>query len=156
MSGRSIFCHVHHEPSIAKESMSGGVVRKIILMLLLAVVSSSAMAEWVVIGDDDKEITYVDTDNVRKAGNKLKAWFLTDNKMSGYKTLDDIPYMSTKSQHEFDCIKEQTRVLYHAYHSKNMAEGEIVKIGTEPNRTWGPVSPDGVERFWWKFACGKK
>jgi hypothetical protein len=53
---------------------------KKLLLILMLVVSSSAMAEWVWVGKSEGFTTYVDPTTVRKSGNKVKLWRLTDYK----------------------------------------------------------------------------
>ena len=99
-------------------------MHKVVLMMLLAVVSSSAMAEWIKIGSTsmaDQTVTYyADPATIRKSGNMVKMWNLSDFKSAKDAGNGNI-YMSTKAQYEFDCKEEQTRLLYlisHRYLSK--------------------------------------
>ena len=98
-------------------------MHKSILMIILAVVSNSAMAEWVWVGKSEGNFTtYVDPTTIRKSGNKVKLWRLTDYKMAIKFTNGQ--YLSTKSQMQHDCMEEQFRMLYVTVYSENMGLGE--------------------------------
>jgi len=131
-------------------------MKKLLLTLMLTVMSSSAMAEWVEVGEDDEDTLtiYVDPTTIRKNGNNVKMWILSD-----YKKAQELPflplYMSTKFQSEFNCKEEQTKALYASYHAKNMGRGKVIYNDNNPE-DWSPVSPDAIDRDLWKFACGKK
>lgn len=129
-------------------------MRKAILMMLLAVVSSSAMARWVKVAGNETNTTYADSATIRKAGNMAKMWSVFD-----YKTpvaLDNGKrYMSTRAQFEYDCKEERMRPFAVSFHSKNMADGEVVYSAFDPGN-WGPVPPGTVNDTLWKIACGKR
>lgn len=55
-------------------------MRKAIVMMLLAAVSSSAAAEWVELNRDEISTDYFDPTTIRKAGDMVKVWSLTDHK----------------------------------------------------------------------------
>ncbi len=130
----------------------GIAMHKIILMMLLAVVSSSAMAEWVAIGTGDGFILYANPDTIRKSGNKVKMWSLTDYNF--VREVGSEKFLSDKFQGEYDCKEEQARNLYSSWHSENMGKGNVVSTTNKP-RDWFPVAPDSMSEVSWKFACGK-
>jgi hypothetical protein len=130
-------------------------MRKPVAMMLLAVVSSSASAAaWVKVGSDENGTTYVDSPTIRRAGNRVKMWSLSD-----FKTPQVLPtgkqYMSTKTEIEYDCKKERVRLLAVFAHSRNMANGEKVYIASHPGK-WGPLASGTKNEELWKLACGKK
>lgn len=130
-------------------------MKKLLLTLLVAVVGSNAMAEWVELIKDDEEIlaVYVDPTTIRKNGNNVKIWILSD-----YKKAQELPflplYMSIMSQYESNCKEEQSRALNASYHAKNMGRGKVIYSNKNPEN-WSPVSPDSIDERLWKFACGK-
>jgi hypothetical protein len=128
-------------------------MRKIILMLLLAVVSSSAMAEWVNLGNDGDITAYVEPTTIRKDGNTAEMWYLVDYKTT--KKIDGKLYMTLKSQSQFDCKKEQYRILSISYYSGNLGGGEVVSSSNKIS-TWEPVPPKSISEALWNYACGKK
>ena len=130
-------------------------MHKTILIMLLAVVSSSAMAEWVVIGTDEKTTYYVYSSSIRKSGNKVKMWVLFDYRM----VRNDNPYIlskSAKSQQEYDCKEEKSRVLFYSHYTENMGQGDsrTVEKRILP-ADWDPIMPESMGESFWKYACGK-
>ncbi|MEE9223111.1 MAG: surface-adhesin E family protein [Nitrosomonadaceae bacterium] len=132
-------------------------MHKAILIMLLVVVSSSAMADWVYVsehtdnsGFSPSYAVYADPDTIRKLGNKLKVWDLSDNKTAeiflGKKS------MSTSSQKEYNCEEEKMRLLHETAYSKNMGRGEVIK--TVNNITeWMPLAPYSIGNDLLKYAC---
>jgi len=70
-------------------------MKKLFLTLMLVVLSSNAMAEWVEIGATDNSTLYFDSNTIRKSGNKVKMWSLSDfnsvEEVSGDKFLSEMP-----------------------------------------------------------------
>ena len=138
---------------VASISKTGVAMRKAILMMLLAVVSSGAMADWVQIDDNETVgiTAYADPASIRQAGNRVKMWVLVDYK-TAKTTADGKTFMSVKSQNEYDCKEEKSRIFYANIHPKNMAGGEIVSVSIKP-RDWEPNEPGSVGEALWKIAC---
>jgi hypothetical protein len=127
-------------------------MKKLLLLLMLAAVSNSAMAEWVAIGTGDGFILYANPETIRKSGNKVKMWSLTD--YNSVREVGSEKFLSDKSQGEYDCKKEQAKNLYSSWHSENMGKGNVVSTTNKP-REWFPVAPDSIGEVSLKFACGK-
>ena len=122
------------------------------LTLVLAVVSSSAMAEWVYIGQTEKEepllTTYADPDTIRKEGNTIKMWILHD-----FNTLR-LDFISARLKEEYDCKEKKQRILFMAFYSGHMGGGETVAIITDPEDHFKPTAPGSLVEAVLKFACG--
>lgn len=127
-------------------------MRKAILMILLTVVSNSAAADWILAGRNATTNLYTDPATVRKAGNTVKMWELIDFNAAQVST-EGRPYMSSKSQSEYDCKEKRTRVLYFTLHSEHMGRGETVFTGSNP-RYWIPVVPGSGSAGLREIACG--
>jgi hypothetical protein len=130
-------------------------MRKAISLMLLAVVSSGAAAEWVVVGSSENSTTtiYADPATIHRKGDMVKMWSLVD-----YKTPQGSapkPYMSMRSQDEYDCKDERARGLSLTRHAGNMARGKTVFTDSHREK-WEPVPPNSVGEGLWKFACGKR
>jgi len=128
-------------------------MHKAILMILLAVVSSSAIAEWIEIGATDNSTLYFDSNTIRKSGNKVKMWSLSD--FNSVEEVSGDKFLSEMHQDEYDCKEEQTRLLYLTWHSENMGGGNVVYVENEPDKNWSPIPPESANEILWKFACGK-
>lgn len=132
-------------------------MRKVILMMLLAVVSNSVMAEWVKLGvtSDHSATIYVNPATIHKKGNKAKMWALTDYNEAP--KIDGLPpYLSLKSQEEYDCKDEQARTISASLHSGNMGHGDVTNAFNPKLPEWVAVPPDSLVEARWKFACKKR
>jgi hypothetical protein len=126
---------------------------RLISTVLLIVVSVPAWAEWVEAGRYPTSTVYFDPSTVRKAGNRVKMWDLVDHKRQ--KTWGIIkPYLSVRTQSEYDCKEERLRTLYFDWHSGNMVSGEIVYTDAD-SKKWEPLQPRSANELLWKIACGK-
>lgn len=132
---------------------------RMILMMLLAVVSSSAAAEWVKVDSNTPHgslninyDTYADPATIRKAGKRVKMWVLFDNKTVSI--VDGKPFMSVKSQAEYDCEEEKFKTLYLFFHAEKMGRGGMVLSRPGPDK-WGVIPPDSVSETLLEIACGK-
>jgi hypothetical protein len=68
---------------------------------------------------------------------------------------DAYRYLSSKTLSEYDCKKEQARILNFSWHSEHMGGGQVVHLDSDANE-WASIPPhSGVEKLW-KIACGKK
>lgn len=129
-------------------------MRKVILMLLLAIVSSSAMADWVAVDHNKYATGYANPATIIKDGNIVKMWTLVDCKRMTL-FIGGSPFMSIKSQEEFDCKEKKLRTIVYALHSVNMGEGEAIFSDSNPGK-WEPVLPDSKMEKFLKIACGEK
>jgi len=128
-------------------------MKRLITCIVLLTFSNTAMAEWIRIHSGNEFDTYIDTTSIRKNGNRVKMWTLTDYKKkqntgSGY-------YFSKKAQYEFDCQDETQRVASVADYSGKMGQGKLVSSFT-PNPyeyTHEPVIPDTLGEVFWKLLC---
>jgi hypothetical protein len=132
-------------------------MRTIIFMMLLVVVSKSAMAEWVMLGiiKDKSGTIYVDPDTIHKKDSKVKMWSLTD--YWGTQKIDGLsPYLSTKTQEEYDCKGQQARTISFSLHSENMGGGKATNSLIPKSPEWIAIPPNSLVNARWKFACGAK
>jgi len=78
------------------------------LITLLELSSGPAYAEWVAIGYSESlggYTVYVDPDTIRRKGDLVKVWALTD--YTTIQTVADNSFLSSKAQNEFDCAEER-------------------------------------------------
>lgn len=135
-------------------------MRKVIFMLLSAFVGCSAAAEWVRVGSNDTAnlIIYANPDSIHRAGNKVSMWNLLDftaaQRSPGSTNFLGTTYLSVKAHHEYDCEKEQQRILAYYWYSKNMGNGNVV-FSDETIDEWIPVHPYSTKEILLKYACGK-
>ena len=128
---------------------------RLILMTLLVLNSGPVYAEWVLVSGDDEagRTVYVDPDTIRSKGNLVKMLSLID-----YKTIQIIAgdsFLSSKSQHEYDCAEELDRLVAFTRFSGNMGSGMVVFSNSDEQK-WESVQPESVGQTLWTFACGMK
>jgi hypothetical protein len=124
------------------------------LITLLVLNNGPAYAEWVAIGYSESlggYTVYVDPDTIRRKGDLVKVWALTD--YTTIQTVADTSFLSSKAQNEFDCAEERQRELAVTWFSGNMGNGNGVWTNSDET-TWRPVAPGSVGQGVWKFACG--
>jgi hypothetical protein len=131
----------------------GGGMRKASLMMLLAIVSSSAVAEWVEVTRSESSTGYLDPATIRRAGDMVKMWYLLDFKAVQARPYGT-PYMSQKTQHEYDCKEQRARIIHSLRYSENMGGGEVVPTDSDPEE-WNPVATGSVLEKLWEIACRK-
>ncbi len=131
-------------------------MRKLILMLLLAFASSNASAQfakWTVIDRRETFSIYADTASVRRSGNIVQMWDMSD--AAPGKVLGGVKQSaSSKMEREYDCGKQQLRMLYVSWHSGHMGEGEIIGSDSNPG-VWQMALLGTIGERLWKIACGE-
>lgn len=110
-------------------------------------------AEWIKVEGNGDVTFYVDPATISKAGNKAIMLTLVDFRTANKS--GDHPYMSMKTQHEYDCTENKWRLLNFSYHSGNMGGGELVHADAELGQ-WEPVKLGSGTQIRWKIACGKR
>ena len=123
------------------------------LITLLMVNTGPACAEWVAIGSSDSlggYTVYVDPNTIRRNGNLVKVWALTD--YTTLQTMADRSFLSSKTQNEFDCAEERQRELAVTWFSSKMGTGNGVWTNFDETM-WRPVAPGSVGQGVWDFAC---
>ena len=131
-----------------------GAMRRSVLMTLLLFVSGSADAEWAQVGGNQISTFYADPATIRKAGDMAKMWDLID-----FKTVQarpyGTPYLSQKTQQEYDCNERRARIIDLLRYSENMGNGEITHSDSDPGK-WEPAPPGSASEALWDLACGKR
>ena len=124
------------------------------LIALLLLSSGPAYAEWVRVGESSSGATiYVEPDTIRRNGDFVMMWELTDYKTIIY--FGGSSFMSIKIESQFDCAGERARVLILKEFSGSMGSGTVVLSDTDVQK-WAPVARDNILKVLWKFACEKK
>jgi hypothetical protein len=77
-------------------------------------------------------------------------WVLYDFKTS--QRVGNMSFLSEKSQDEFDCQEQLYRFLYSTWFERNMGDGPVVHILSDPGK-WHPVAPETVAAAFLKIAC---
>jgi len=128
---------------------------RLLLIILFFLCSVPAYAEWVMVSDSDEEgkTVYADPATIRRTGNLVKMWQLSD-----YKTVQivaGIGFLTAREQWEFDCAAMRSRVIALEEFSGNRGSGTEVYTNSEVGK-WQPVKPGSAAQGLWKIACSKK
>ena len=99
------------------------MMKKLLLGLMLVMTATAASAEWTAADFNDEFIKYVDFATIRRNGNFVKMWSLSDYK-TVQKAADGQSYLSSKVQDEFDCKEEKTRLLAFTWFDGKMGSGK--------------------------------
>ena len=114
---------------------------------------TNAIADWTKFSNnsDKSMIVYVKLPNTVEPQYKVKMWVLFD--YANKQKFANFEYKSIVNQMIFDCKEQLTSILYSAYYSKNMNEGNAVAINS--NQTaWIPNLPNSITEGLWKYSCG--
>ena len=120
------------------------------LITLLVLSSGPSYAGWVIVSSDDETgmTVYVDQDTIRRNGDLVKMWHLSDRKTTE-------GYGSIKTQREYDCAAARHRLLAASIFSGHMGGGKVLEDNVNEGQ-WISVAPESSGQALWKFACGKK
>lgn len=122
-------------------------------MLALGLTCSSAVAEWTMVNSDEVADDYVNSDNLRRVGDMVKMWNMSDYK-SLQKGSGAIPYKSSISLYEYNCKEIQKRWLSFTSYKNKGAKGVVVSNESYVGQ-WVEIVPDTISETLWKTACGK-
>jgi hypothetical protein len=150
----SVHCSVtsHAGPFLKLRLAYCSGVGSLITHLLLS--SGPAYADWVeTVQHDQAGVTiYVDSDAIRRKGDRVTMWELID-----YKTIQTeagTSYLSARVQREYDCAGDLHRTLALTKLSGNMGAGTVILTNSDEQK-WEPVDPGSIGKRLWKFACNK-
>ena len=90
--------------------MQTSIIKKTLLLAVL-LATSSAWAEWVQASEDSSAKTYIETETIRKDGNLVKVWQMTNLKQR-HKDGE----LSRRRRVEYDCKQELFRSLSFSEH----------------------------------------
>jgi len=157
---------VKFETSVLAWVATSCTLRKAILRILIALVSPSAISNaiaqgaapsnstaWIVIVRAHTFTVYANPSTIRRAGSTVKLWEMKDYNTAQMN--DGEPYMSQKTQNEYDCKERRSRILALSLHAENMGGGKVILSDPDSDK-WSPVAPGRAGGAPWKFACGKK
>jgi hypothetical protein len=150
-----VHCSVtyHAGPSFKLPLAYCSGVGSLITLLLLS--RGPAYADWVeTVQHDQAGVTiYVDSDTIRRKGDRVNVWELID-----YKTIQTVAgasYLSARVQREYDCAGDLQRTLALTKLSGNMGTGKVMLTNSDEQK-WEPVDPGSIGKRLWKVACNKQ
>ena len=95
-------------------------------------IATNAMAEWTPITENARQTmtVYADTSTIRIKSNKVKMWILKDYK--DVQSMAGLNFLSSITQHEYDCKEEQIQMLVSTSFEKNMGGGQVIATTSIP------------------------
>ena len=125
---------------------------KKILFVLIFLVSSNVWAEWTSISksDDGNDSSYIDFKTVKKVGQTVQFWGLTDKKKA--RLLEGKSYFSLKQFMEINCSNNTFKSLHLIFTDANMAGGQVIYAGEGANKS-EPISPGDLVSVQQEILC---
>jgi hypothetical protein len=106
-----------------------------------------------------RETVYYDPKTIRRDGDLVRLWQLTDYKMMqgnapfGAFMMGPHRFFSTKTHKEFDCARNTVRLLASAEFSQHMGSGTRNAVAV--SQGYGqPVERGSINQALWEVACG--
>lgn len=136
-------------------------MRKMIFLFALAFVSLSVQARVggikqprIVVFVDDESRTYVYPSSIQKLSDRAVMWSMVTYSSPQTTGAANSPFLSEKSQDEYDCQGKQFRPLSSYFYRGRMGVGEAVYKQITPGE-WQAIEPNTDIEILWNFACGK-
>jgi len=128
------------------------------LLLTLFVLSSGpAYGGWVSLGADENEglTIYIDPATMSRQDDQVTMQILYDFKRPQAKE-GSSSFRSATMKREYNCTKEETRILAIANYANNMGDGEVVFQRSFEKAEWtpvGPLEPGTIAKDLWTLGC---
>ena len=130
----------------------------VILALCLGACSLAQASDWVEASSGEGAVAKVDTESIRRTGNKVKAWvnwqFTTTTPSDG---APQKSFSSTKNLTVFDCSEPKSVVISYIEYEEQFGGNSVWshQQADEPTR-YQHLAPDTMGEAVWKFACTYK
>lgn len=135
------------------------------LIFLLIFISGPAYAEWVAIEKKYQSpglhTVYFDPDTIRREGNLVTIWQLTDYKSMqggvglGRFGLNPSRFLSTKTHKQFDCVKKRLRLLAYMEFLRPMGTDRR-NDGYVDQDNWLSIESESINQALWEVVCGQE
>lgn len=128
-------------------------MRNLLLMALLAIAVPAGASDWVlvVVSTDGAIAVHADPASISRSGYSVKMASLLNYKKSH--VMEGKPYLSYRSQDEYNCSIGSMRTLSTTFYAQGMGEGEVVGGENTPNAKFQPFAADSLDSSLWEFAC---
>ena len=134
----------------------GTHITRLLLITLLVLSHGPVYAEWVAVEKNDQlsalQTVYIDPASIRREGNLVMLWQLTDFVWMQGGPRATPRFLSTTSHKQFDCAERRLRLLAYTEFSHRMGIG-IADDGYVDNDYWFLVEPESMNQVLWEVAC---
>ncbi len=132
---------------------------RLLLITLLVLSHGPVYAKWVAVEKNNQlselQTVYIDPASIRREGNLVTLWQLTDFVWMQGGPRATPRFLSTTTHKQFDCVTMRLRLLSFTEFSHRMGIG-IADDGYVDKDYWLPVEPESMNQVLWKVACGKQ
>jgi hypothetical protein len=130
-------------------------MRRLLATMLLSLACSTVHAEWIQLSQSEDEVNtnFVDPSTIRKSGNVVKLWVMSDYTV--IQSFAGSDYLSTVHQDEYDCKNEMGRVIYVSFYKNGKAKGVSFDKVEQPQSKWRPIQPQTMTQSLFNYACSK-
>jgi len=139
--------------------IAAGLISFLLLScLFLAFGDHQAFAEWVTVEKPypvrELQTLYIDPATIRREGNLVDVWQLTD-----YRWMQGGPkatprFLSTTIHKQFECTDKRLRLLAYTEFSHRMAAGSASNGYVDKDR-WLAVEADSINETLWTILCSR-
>jgi len=127
-----------------------------LLCLLLVFNNSPASADWVAVEKPypvrELQTLYIDPATMRREGNLVEVWQLTDYRWMQGGPRSSLRFLSTTTRKQFECMDKRLRLLGYTEYSRRMAAGNASNGYVDKDR-WLQVEPDSINEALWEILC---
>jgi hypothetical protein len=133
------------------------MIKKLILIAVssMFIVSYPVMANWELYTESSYGEVYVDISTIRKTGEAVKIWTLTNFKVPQNTIGSSLEHMSTRDLEEYQCEEETMRTISAVGTTGQMGSGEITFSENAKIIEWTPIVPRSVGASIMHLVCGK-
>jgi hypothetical protein len=121
-------------------------MKKLILAFLLLLDLAHAKDDWISMEDSDEFTIYVHLASRQKNGDRVKTWFVLDQKQASDKI------NSQRLLIEFDCKSKMSNILSIIGFSGKMTTGKAIYSDDLP-KGWKHIAPGTIGEGQFYFAC---
>jgi hypothetical protein len=151
-----------------ERKQASAIGKAVALLLPLIVCSGSAGATikndggfgrspkggWIRVSETESIATYMYPSTIHRQGSVAHMWSLINYKSPQTNSASSLPFLSEKSEGEYDCENAKWRIWSSALHTHKMGNGQTV-FSTRESGQWQPVTPNSDSEILWKTACKK-
>lgn len=131
-------------------------VSRFVILALILLPAHPARAEWIALDKryqpQGTQTVYYDPQTIRREGNRVTIWQLTDIKWRGESPTPR--FLSATTHKQFDCLQWRVRILQVVEFSRNMGTGKS-RSGYIENGNWQQIELNSADHGLAGIVCRK-